>query len=151
MDKAKKNQARADELVAVNNITKAKISQKLIKNIAFNFLSLFGINQPVSIAIVGDRTIRRLNRQYRGRDKVTDVLAFLGDDDFFGEIIIDYAQIKRQAKRLRKTITAELAFVLIHGLLHLAGFRDDTEVGKKQMLKKGEEIMAIMKAKGILP
>jgi probable rRNA maturation factor len=131
-------------LVEINNTTRAKIDEKLVKKTVEKFLHLFKINKSVSVAFVGDKAIQRLNKQYRGIDRVTDVLAFEGEDDFLGEIIIDYAQIKRQAKQFSKSAKEELVFILVHGLLHLVGFRDDTKEEKEEMIKKGEEIVKIL-------
>ena len=98
----------------------------------------------ISIALVGDRTIRKLNWRYRGIDRVTDVLAFPGDRNRGGEIIIDYAQIKRQAGQFSPDTRTELHFILIHGLLHLSGYRDDTGRGAERMRRLGEEFMGMI-------
>lgn len=83
----------------------------------------------VSIALVGDVTMARLNRQYRHKAGVTDVLSFpqesgglpSGDRTLLGEIIIDYSQVVRQAKKYHKPVAAELALLVIHGIIHLLG------------------------------
>lgn len=83
----------------------------------------------ISIALVGDVTMARLNRQYRHKSGVTDVLSFpqesdvlpSGDDTLLGEIIIDYPQVIRQAKKYHKPVAAEFALLVIHGVIHLLG------------------------------
>ena len=94
-------------------------------------------NKEISIAFVGDKTIRELNKKYRKINKVTDVLSFSGEDDFLGEIVIDYAQIKRQARKYSENINEELKFILIHGLLHLIGYEDKEENERKKMEEIG--------------
>ena len=90
-------------MVEAINRAKAKIDLKLVENVAEKFLQAYKIKKKeVSIAFVGDSTIKKLNREYRHQDKITDVLSFTGEGDFLGEIIIDYAQIKRQAKEFGK-------------------------------------------------
>jgi probable rRNA maturation factor len=126
-------------MVEVINKTKAKINLKLIKKIAENFLQFYKIEKKeVSIALVSDSEIKKINKQYRQKDSATDVLSFSGEGDFLGEIIVDYAQIKRQAKELRKKVDEELAFILVHGLLHLIGYDDETEKERVEMIKLGE-------------
>jgi probable rRNA maturation factor len=138
--------------IEINNKTKSRISRPAIKNITAGFLRRQRLkNADVSIALVGDRTIRRLNKQYRGADRVTDVLAFPGEKDYLGEIIIDYAQIKRQAKAFSPSIRAELFFILIHGLLHLLGYEDDSGQGKETMRRLGEEFMGIGRGRRSAP
>lgn len=87
--------------------------------------------RTVSIALVDGRTIRKLNRMYRGKDKVTDVLSFAqadGDDapgelkSSLGEIIICYPQAVRQARALGHNLERELAVLLVHSCLHLLGY-----------------------------
>jgi len=132
--------------IEINNRTRHKLDIKLIKTVTARFLREYSsANREVSIALVGDRVMRRLNREYRGRDKVTDVLSFSGEGDYFGEIIIDYAQIKRQAKKFSPSPRAEFIFILVHGLLHLAGYDDKSEKGKKEMERLGHEFIKKIK------
>lgn len=98
----------------------------------------------LSIAFVGDKIIRDLNKVYRGIDKTTDILTFSGEDKFLGEVIIDYAQIKRQAKKFNNSIKKELIFILVHGLLHLLGYDDKTEKGRLEMEEMGEEFIKVI-------
>lgn len=67
------------------------------------------------------------------------VWGFTGKGNFLGEIIMDYAQIRRQAKTFGNKVDSELCFILIHGLLHLLGHDDKTEKGKIEMEKLGNK------------
>ncbi len=121
-------------MIEINNKTKSKINLALVGRTAEQFLKLNKIkNRDVSIAFIGDASMSKLNKAYRGKNKPTDILAFPGDNDFFGEIIIGYAQIKRQAKVYKNSVRQELIFILIHGLLHLLGYDDKTENGRREM------------------
>jgi probable rRNA maturation factor len=106
--------------------------------------------------------MRRLNRQYRGVDKTTDVISFpqcekktpecsvdnapgvvnTGPQDFvLGDIVVNLHQAKRQAAELGCSFTAELKRLLIHGLLHLIGY--DHEKGaryEREMTKKENDL-----------
>jgi probable rRNA maturation factor len=135
-------------MVEINNRTKNKIDIALVKLVAERFLRHYKlIKKEVSIAFVGDKEISKLNKVYRKIDKATDVLSFSGEDDFLGEIVIDYAQIKRQAKEFKKSTNEELIFILVHGLLHLVGYDDRTEKGRVEMIGLGEKFLNNSKIK----
>jgi probable rRNA maturation factor len=121
-------------MVEINNRTKNKIDLRLVATVAKIFLKHFKqTKKELSLAFVCDAEIRKLNKQYRKLDKVTDVLAFGGEGDFFGEVVIDYDQIKRQARVYSPNIKNELVFILVHGLLHLLGHEDSTKKGQAKM------------------
>ena len=81
---------------------------------------------------LGIHSMRKLNKNYRGKDKTTDVLSFPShQEDQLGELIFCPSVIKRQARQNQNTYREELAYLAIHGLLHLLGF----EHGKKQKAK----------------
>lgn len=124
-------------MIEINNRTRSKIDIRLVNTVAELFMNDHGVlDKNLSLAFVGDKTIRNLNKIYRKKDRATDVLSFEGGGDDLGEVIIDYQQIKRQAKKYRNPIKYELLFILVHGMLHLMGYKDDTIKGKEQMEKK---------------
>lgn len=136
--------------IDINNRTKTRINEESIKKLVSDFFKYFQVNKTqVSIVIVGDKKMRNLNKTYRRIDKTTDVLAFeesiktgpFRDDDFLGEIIVNYRQIKRQAKNFSKTINQELLFIITHGLLHLLGYKDDTARKKEAMITLADEFL----------
>ena len=129
-------------MIEINNKTRAKIDIKLIKKITEKFFVYYKIeNKNISIAFVGDMLMSRLNDKYRGKNKPTDILSFNGEGSDFGEIIINYAQIKRQTKKYSKSVKEELIFILVHGLLHLLGYEDESEEGKKSMEALGKKFI----------
>lgn len=132
-------------IIEVNNKTKNKIDLKPIKTTTEKFLNLYskrsGQELEISIAIVGDQTIRKLNKTYRKIDKITDVLAFPDKEVPLGEVIINYTQVKKQAKKFNNSTGEELIFILAHGLLHLLGYNDSTEQGRKEMEMIGENFL----------
>lgn len=128
--------------VEINNKTKAKIDLNLVEKIAEKFLKIFKIkNKDVSIAFIGDAAIKKINYKYRKINAPTDVLSFEGEDNFLGEILINYKQIKKQAKEYGRSARQELAFILVHGLLHLIGYDDKSEKEAKEMEKLGNEFI----------
>ncbi|MFH1233825.1 MAG: rRNA maturation RNase YbeY [Patescibacteria group bacterium] len=136
-------------LIEVNNQTKKKINLTLVKKTTELFLRYYRLgNKEVSLALVENKTIRRLNRIYRNLNKTTDILSFSDTDknNFLGEIIINYDQIKKQAKQLGHSAQQELIFILVHGLLHLAGYDDATEKEAKEMGKLTESFIKKVKS-----
>jgi probable rRNA maturation factor len=89
----------------------------------------------VSIAVVSDRRMRALNRQFRGKDVATDVLSFPathmpGVTSFLGDIVIASGVATRQAREAGHPVSTELKVLALHGLLHLLGYDHDTDGGK---------------------
>ena len=83
------------------------------------------------IALVSDRRMRALNRQFRGHDAVTDVLSFPSDErGFLGDIVIAEGVAKRQAKEHGHTLKTEIQTLALHGLLHLLGYDHETDDGR---------------------
>jgi len=112
--------------------------------------------------------MRDLNSRHRGKDRVTDVLAFgvtlpggtrgAATREFLerapdgtlelGDIVIAPEQARRQARRRGWTLAKEIAFLAAHGALHLVGYEDDTVAGYREMRHLGEE--AVARSQGIL-
>ena len=133
-------------MIEINNKTRTKINLRLVKIITENFFVYYKIkNKNVSIVFVGDIVMTRLNKKYRCKNYPTDILSFQDDEGDLGEIIIDYAQIKRQAFKFSKSIKAELIFILVHGLLHLLGYEDESEKGRMNMENLGKEFISQLK------
>jgi len=136
-------------LVEVSNRTRRTVNRRLISAVIEKFLTVHRLPRAqVSITVVGDYLMRRLNRQWRGRDRVTDVLSWREQDgpsvqpDFLGEIIIDWPQIVRQARRQGASVKDEFIFILVHGLLHLIGYDDKEESQARQMERLGRRFIA---------
>jgi len=99
----------------------------------------FGLSDAtIGIAIVDDAGFRRLNKQFRNSDTVSDCLSFDLSDELAAksartfELVLNVRQAAREADLRDHSISAELALYLVHGLLHNLGFDDatDTEAGK---------------------
>jgi probable rRNA maturation factor len=91
------------------------------------------VRGEVAIALVADRRIRRLNRDYRAADVATDVLSFAAeaarevrtaadDPPFLGDIVIATGVARRQARDAGHAYATELRVLALHGLLHLLGY-----------------------------
>jgi probable rRNA maturation factor len=83
------------------------------------------------VAIVSDRRMRALNRQFRGKDDATDVLSFPAESrGFLGDIVIASGVAKKQAKAAGHGVKTEIRVLALHGLLHLLGYDHDGDDGK---------------------
>jgi probable rRNA maturation factor len=88
----------------------------------------------ISVVLTDDTTIHTLNRQWRSKDKPTDVLSFPQDDRrYLGDVVISVDTATRQATARGWQLAEELALLLVHGILHLLGHEDDTEEGSEAM------------------
>jgi probable rRNA maturation factor len=74
-----------------------------------------------SILLADNKTLRRLNRGFRGKDKATNVLSFPGTGEYAGDIAVAYGVTKAEAKAAGKTFADHATHLLVHGVLHLAG------------------------------
>ena len=93
-----------------------------------------GLSGEVDVLLAEDRTLRRLNREFRGLDKATDVLSFPAAaeiaDDFAGDLAISLDTARRQAKTQGHTLRDEVRVLLLHGLLHLQGMDHEVDNGE---------------------
>lgn len=104
-----------------------------------------------SIIIVDNTFIHKLNKEYRGIDRVTDVISFALEDDksmiipddirLLGDIYICLDKAKEQAKEYGHSLERELCFLAVHGVYHLLGYDHETEEDAKIMFKKQEEVL----------
>ena len=103
-----------------------------------------GKEKNVNIVLCTDVFVREMNRDYRGLDKVTDVLSYeWHEEDFLGEIYIARDQVKRQAPEYGNTFYAELKRVIVHGLLHLSGYDHIKAADRKVMRKRECEFLGL--------
>jgi probable rRNA maturation factor len=107
----------------------------------------------LGVVITDDATVRELNSRYLGIDEPTDVLSFgLGEKDdvpfalppgeapSLGEVIISYPTAVRQAEEQGHSVEAEVAHLLVHGILHLLGY-DHVETGEERIMRRREEAL----------
>ena len=122
---------------AVNRQRKIKIDTKAWETFATRAVTAIGnAESSATIAFVSDKTIRQLNRQFRGIDKATDVLSFPADDETnLGDVAISVDTAAAQAKENGLTFDEEVAQLILHGLLHLSGYDHETDNGEMNRLE----------------
>jgi probable rRNA maturation factor len=88
----------------------------------------------VTVQLTTDTAIRKLNRQFRGLNKATDVLSFpaqgLGAERIAGDLAIGVPTARRQAAEQGHSLSTEIKVLILHGLLHLSGYDHETDGGK---------------------
>ena len=93
-----------------------------------------GLRGGVDVLLANDKTLRRLNREFRGKDKATDVLSFPAAEEFaeehVGDLAISLDTAARQAREHGHGLRDELRVLLLHGLLHLRGMDHETDRGE---------------------
>ncbi|NLN41469.1 MAG: rRNA maturation RNase YbeY [Clostridiales bacterium] len=152
-----------------NNQDKIEITQdteKLIYNSIKKVLDIeeFHLKAMVDIILVDNQDIRKINSEYRGVDKATDVLSFpildlksgqksLDVNTFnndidpdsgaiiLGDIIVSMEKVKEQAEEYGHSFERELGFLIVHGMLHLLGYDHMTEDDRNKMRSKEEAVL----------
>jgi len=134
-------------MIEVNNLTGFRVNKDFLKKIAQKVLANEKKNKTeLSIVLVGPKRIKELNKKYRKKDKVTDVLSFTYNKSS-GEIVICLQEVKKNAKSFGETFEKELTRVLIHGTLHLLGYDHELSNGEeKKMEKKQEYYLSLIKS-----
>lgn len=115
----------------INNQVKAPFSKKYFEEVILETIKLskirFSGNLDLSLAIVSEAEIKRVNRIYRKKNEVTDIISFSdykkGKKDVFSELIVCYNYIKKSSKISGESLKKEMAYVVSHGILHCFGFR----------------------------
>lgn len=115
-----------------------EVAKKIYKN------EKISSTQKTSLILCSDYLIKKLNRLYRNKDKVTDVLSFeIGDEDLLGEIYISLQRAKIQANRFGITYEEEVLRLFIHGLFHLQGYDHMTESERDNMESKEHKYLKL--------
>ncbi|MDD5166521.1 MAG: rRNA maturation RNase YbeY [Candidatus Omnitrophica bacterium] len=142
------------KIIIKNLQKKIPIIPKKVKSVALKVLSFEHIKQSgeITICFVDDKTIKGLNSKYLGRNTATDVLAFdISEEDdpgnIFADIIISTDTAIRNAGIYKTTKLGELYLYVIHGMLHILGYKDNNARNSSTMRKKEEYLCQYSKAK----
>jgi len=144
--------------VIVTNLQPIAVDATFVRDVVVQALRLQGYRNPpdVGVALVDDAYIRVLNREYRGGDYATDVLAFPMDagpsapargdgagahEAVLGDIVISIQRAREQARQFKQPLRREVALLAIHGLLHLLGYDDETEAAASVMWSRQKELL----------
>jgi len=90
--------------------------------------------KETAVVLTDDARIREMNRLYRGKDKPTNVLSFPSDEaDEWGDLIISYDTIMREAEEQNKPLAAHACHMVVHGMLHLLGYDHEEDAAAEEM------------------
>jgi probable rRNA maturation factor len=131
-------------ILVINRQRRRKIDGK--QWLAFTDRALRAIatdNREATVVLVSDDAIRKLNRQFRGKDYPTDVLSFPSQTEPFeneirnhlGEVVISVERAAAQAKENGLSFENEMQQLILHGLLHLCGYDHETDKGQMNRLE----------------
>lgn len=139
-------------MIEIRNFTQNEIEKDFFEKIFKKIFEILEIKDEIkiSLVIVGQGRMRALNKRYRGKNRVTDVLSFpyqtlkihqdasvLKEQDF-GEVVICLPQIKKQAKRAGHNVEKELTLIFTHGILHLLGYDHEKDESASLKMKNIE-------------
>ncbi|MDD4953877.1 MAG: rRNA maturation RNase YbeY [Candidatus Omnitrophica bacterium] len=147
----------AVEVTVKNLQDKIPLYPKRIKKAILNVLSKEGIKKSgeITVCFVDDNKIKELNKEYSGQAFPTDVLAFdysKNTSEISADIAVSTETAIRQSKIFKTTPLYEVYLYLIHGVLHLLGYDDDTLRKQARMQKRAEAILSsILFAKNVHP
>lgn len=131
-------------MIELNNLTKETVPGALLKKVSQSVLRQEKCKAGLSIVLLGKKRMLWLNRIYRKKDKVANVLSFPFNDVQgkpipelgLGEVILCPAEIRKDAKKYGIPYTKALAWMLIHGILHVLGYTH------RQMIKKETQYLS---------
>lgn len=133
-----------DILISNNDMdTFTSEMEVLVQKAVLHVITAEGVEdaEEVSILITNNAEIQGLNAEYRNIDAPTDVLSFPMDDEYLGDIVISMEKVFEQAEEYGHTPERELAFLTVHGMLHLVGYDHIEEEERTQMRVREEEIL----------
>ena len=141
--------------IQIENKTKFKIQRRKIRSTVLKILKIMNCaNKELSISFVDDNAIKQLNNQYLQRDNSTNVLSFSLQEgeygninpDILGDIVISAETAQRDAAIGDLSLSEEIDFLLIHGLLHLLGFNHEntTKAQTTKMRLKEKKLFEIL-------
>lgn len=147
---------KRNKILITKEIYDRKITKEFVKNLAEEILDYLNLeNVELSIVLTDDETIKQLNKEWRNKDKPTDVLSFPINEKplgykyiVLGDVIISVLFAKNQAKEVGLTEKEEILRLLAHGILHLLGYDHETsEEDAKVMFNLQEKIFKHCKDK----
>ena len=134
------------KIIVKNLQRKISVKPAEIKKVIFKALRFEKINQSgeISVLLVNDQKIKRLNLAYLGKNSPTDVISFdnsINKNKIFADIVISVDTASRNARIFKTTPLYELYLYVIHGVLHLIGYDDKNAKQRRTMRQVTERIL----------
>jgi probable rRNA maturation factor len=126
----------------INFVNFPKQYTPLLKKTALSALASEKVKKyQLNFIMVSDEEIKKLNAKYRKVRRITDVISFLVSFEFFmGDVYISKNRTQKQAKKYGNIWRRELAYIVIHAILHLCGYTDYDHINKAKMFAKQDKI-----------
>jgi len=135
------------------SLTRHLVRQARLIELAQRVLTVCGeVQSELSLELIGDRRMQRLNLEYRKQSRTTDVLAFSAREanvpkglscrtNLLGDVVISLPTAVRQAKEVGRSVNEELATLLVHGVLHLLGYDHERNVREAERMSRRERVV----------
>jgi probable rRNA maturation factor len=125
------------DVVLLDRQKRRRVSPARLRRVLRGAAAALRARGEVSLVLAGDRLLHRLNRDYRKKDRPTDVLSFPGDggEAGLGDIVISVERAERNARGLGRTLGQELDVLALHGFLHVLGYDHETDDGTMERLE----------------
>ncbi|HJT19102.1 MAG TPA: rRNA maturation RNase YbeY [Nitrospira sp.] len=136
---------------ARSHVRSSRLNLSRAASLAKNILSAVGESSShMSLTFVGDRRMHRLNKNFRQKDRTTDVLAFAARDAHaprardmiaasLGDVVISVPAAVRQARQRHGSFDEEIAALLVHGILHLCGYDHERNEAEARRMRRREQ------------
>ncbi len=125
-------------VVLLNRQRRRRVSAARLRRVLGGAAEALRARGELSLVLAGDRLLHRLNRDYRGKDRPTDVLSFPGDggEAGLGDVVISVETAARNARSGGRTLARELDVLALHGFLHVLGYDHETDDGTMDRLER---------------
>jgi probable rRNA maturation factor len=130
------SQTEAENHIFFQNRSGIRVRATDLRNFAGELRGRLKLKGAVAVLICTDREIRAMNKAFRGKDKATDVLSFPSEiRGHAGDLAISAETANRNARALKLSLNDEMKILVLHGMLHLAGFDHETDRGEMANLE----------------
>jgi probable rRNA maturation factor len=130
------SQTEAENHIFLQNRSGIRVRATDLRNFAAELRRKLKLKGAVAVLICNDREIRAMNKAFRGKDKATDVLSFPSEiRGHAGDLAISAETASRNARGLKLSLNDEMKILVLHGMLHLAGFDHETDRGEMANLE----------------
>lgn len=150
--------------ILYQGIEEKKEYEQIVKKVLMQCFKEEGLNHSklcITVTLTTPQNIQKINKEYRGIDKATDVLSFpifekdelaqklsqneFTHEDMLGDIIISIEKVEEQAEEYQHSFERELSYMIVHGFYHLMGYDHIKEADKIEMRPKEEKVLNDLK------
>jgi probable rRNA maturation factor len=124
-------------VVLLSRLRRRRVDAARLRRVLGGAAEALRVRGEVTLVLAGDRLLHRLNRDFRGKDRPTDVLSFPGDggEAGLGDVVVSVETAERNARALGRSLPQELDVLALHGFLHVLGYDHETDDGTMDRLE----------------